>query len=368
MKWFRNKHAQAASEPDGILNRIWECFCQNQDEEAAKLIQELEGLHLSDPQRCILRVYRGWLAYRKGVWEEAEQNAHWVLDQCQDRYSLGKAYQLIGACALDRYKHCEDDDEETTLRLLGTVVEACNQALVLLGSHRDALLVYIPMAMALVYQGNLEEAIVLLKHAIDKASHPSPEKGWLLATLGEIFILDKNDWEAGRPYLEEAAKILDPVSQTHAWVHVRLAEGYIQEEGNYAKARVHGRKAVELAAKDPQVQAWVRFGAHFRYALALHYGEYDYKEAERQYKKALQVAETESDAEAQRKVLAYLGNLYARQKRYRASLRVLKDALKVCGEDEPESWKLHWSLGSVLSNMGKHREGAEHYRRAIAML
>jgi tetratricopeptide (TPR) repeat protein len=221
--------------------------------------------------------------------------------------------------------------------------------------------------MAYVYKDDLDHAINLLREAIGNVAQPTREKGWELARLGELYVLDKDDWETGRRYLEQAAEILDPVSQTHAWVHVRLAEGYIGDK-EYQKAAVYARKAVELAEKDPRVQAWVHFGAYRAYALALHYGGIDLKEAERQYRRAMKVAEAEDDREAKGQLLAYLGNLYARRKRYRASLRAYNEALRAYGEEAPEIWKLHWSLGSVLSDMGKHQEAADHFRRAVAML
>lgn len=370
-------------------------FLRNEDELALRSLDRLDRLSLTPEQRWSALLLRGWLCQRNSEHAKALEYANVVLAETDDVCFRGRAHHLRGLSHSGfGYAAPEDSEDEVS-----AAIQEYERAIDLLSDCSERYRVYDSMATLLADTGQTDQAVVMLEGVIRQSLPETPDVGWLYACIGELYGQKKADCSSGIKYLQLAISILDPVSNTHSWVHSLLAECY-NKMGEYEKARVHAKRALELARQDKGIQKFALVRAHEQYANALDWGDGDRRLAERHLRTAIEIVGGHGPrladlyirlgemyywqnrfAEAQwaleqalhpeNNILAthalhvLMGDIALAAKDYSMAVDSFELALTEPAEDKDRLIRTHLSLGAALYHLERYGEAAEVFRAGL---
>lgn len=334
-------------------------FLRNEDDAAAKLLFRIEQQPLTPEQHWSVLLLQGWLYHRNDDHAQAMKCANVVLSESQDAYYCGRAHHLRGLSHRG-WAYAAPDESEPEVFAAITEFE---RALDLLVSYPERFRVYYSLAILLADTGEVDQAIIMLQ-TIFQQSPPSssPDVDWLHACLGELYAKDKGDCSKGVEQLDLAASLLDPVSNTHSWVHSLLAECY-NKMSEYEKARVHAKRALELAKQDKGIQKFALVRAHEQYANALDWGDGDRRLAERHLRTAIEIVGEHGPRLAD--LYIRLGEMYYWQNRFAEAQWALEQALHP-KNNIVATHALHGLIGDIAFAAKDYSRAVDSFKLALA--
>lgn len=357
IKWRWCALPMTSAELEAALSTADALFANNENAALDRILRRLERQILLPPFCWQALLLRGWLHYRRSESEAALRCANTVLAQTDERFHAGKAHLLRALCQEEQVLTRPDVDETK----MQPVMAECELAIELLAGHTEQLWAYNELAMLLADWRDPDQGIALLEEALQGSWPEGRDLGWTRARFGEIYALDKHDWRNGAQYLTQAAILLDPISNTHSWVHSLLAQCYNQLR-EYDRAISHGQRALELAAQDKSSADWVWLRAHKQYATALTRGNGDLRVAEKHFRQAMRL--TAKNSRLMAELYLELGNNLRQQDRPRAAWRALNRALRIDKEVAATG-----SGYSILAEIGfqlkKYQDVVKYVRLAL---
>ncbi len=252
------------------------------------------------------------------------------------------------------------DKEEAFREEVGTLLLS---ALENTQKEADKVIIALTYDSFLSDNGDAAHAIDVMQSVLQSVSTTVAGYSWVLARLGEHYLLDYSDTLRAITFLVQATEMLDCQTMTHGWVHRRLAQA-LNQTGKYDEALIHAKKAVELFRLDPFPQKHVEIGGNYEAAKAYGYGLGSFSEMDQALARVMELVGPDSEWEAECALLR--ADIYINHYDYPRAHQWYQTGLRLDPE-RANDLKICWQAGISSFHVREDKTAIQWFQHALTL-